>query len=161
MYELIGQVDPGATSPTWAELRERLRTMIAERAGQPEWGRRVFVMEIPLEFAPTLNRYGSMAPWIRKKLYNALDIRIIAARPKWPGCILKAPRRRGVIVTRHSSRRPDELGVDVIGGKVPIDRLVHAMVLAGDSDKHLLRDAVWTPAQPDEGKLVIEVFELT
>jgi hypothetical protein len=128
---------------------------------------------------PTMNAYGSMPKWKRSLVYKALDSRISASllSGRWPRkSAVKAAthklsvkkkkvittvtkgERRAVVVTRHSSRRPDEMSVDVIGGKVPIDRLVQAQVLAGDSRKWLERVAQWEPAKPGEGKLVIEVF---
>ena len=63
-------------------------------------------------------------------------------------------------VTRHSSRALDEVAVDVCGGKVAVDRLVHGEVLAGDSAKHLVREAAWMQCKPKEGKLVVDVHEL-
>lgn len=70
-------------------------------------------------------------------------------------------RRRVVVVTRVSSVRPDELSLDAhLGGKIPIDRLVQAGVLRGDSDKWLARYGVWQQASPGEGKVIIDVYEI-
>lgn len=69
-------------------------------------------------------------------------------------------RRRIVVVTRVSSVRPDELSVDVLGGKIPIDRLVQAGVLRGDNDKWLARYGLWQQASPGEGRVVVDVYEV-
>jgi hypothetical protein len=69
-------------------------------------------------------------------------------------------RRRAVIVTRESNRRPDDISADVIGGKIPLDRLVHALVLRDDDDEWLVRMPRWKMAPRDAGKVRIEVYEL-
>lgn len=158
-------------------LREKLRLLIAERAGEREWGRKVYEITIPLkterlvttgkrsghyvadQLAPTLNVYGSMKVWQRSALYKALDLRILAELARWPRC-RPAADKRAVRVTRHSSHAPDEITVDVIGGKVPIDRLVRAQILTGDRAEDLEREAQWVPAPPNRGRLVVEVYEL-
>ena len=63
------------------------------------------------------------------------------------------------VVTRYSAVRPDEISVDIVGGKAPIDRLVLAGVLRGDSQQWLERDADWQKVDQNEGRVVIEVFE--
>lgn len=126
---------------------------------------------------PTMNVYGSMPKWKRSLVYKALDERIglHLRQGGWPrgrgvgevrakmvrGRVkteVVTGERRAVVVTRHSSRRVDEFSVDVIGGKVPVDRLVIAGILAGDSAKWLERVARWERAAPGEGKLAVEVF---
>lgn len=160
--------------PGLATLPDKLAMMIAERAGSPTRGPVVFEIRIPLDdtrqtakgpvtrhLAPTLNAYGSMKPWQRAILYKALDARIMAELHRWPLAIQRAVRlRRAAVVTRFSSRRPDEIGVDVLGGKVPIDRLVQAGILRGDSAKDLDREAHWQPAKPGQGSLLITVHDL-
>ena len=69
-------------------------------------------------------------------------------------------RRRRVVVTRHSSVAPDEITVDVAGGKLPLDRLVVAGVLRDDNRKWCEREARWEYAPPKQGRVVIEVFEM-
>jgi hypothetical protein len=158
-------------------VREKLRRMIAERAGELTWGRKVYEIMLPLStprlvtkgkhageyvrdpMCPTLNVYGSMEVWKRSALYKAIDIRILAELHKWPRA-RQVTGKRGVRVTRHSSVTVDEITVDVIGGKVPIDRLVKAGILAGDSAAEIEREAVWVQASPKHGFLTAEVFEL-
>lgn len=69
-------------------------------------------------------------------------------------------RRRVVVVTRASRSRPDELSVDIIGGKIPIDRLVVAGVLRGDTDEWLARYPMWKSAKAGEGSVTIDVYEI-
>lgn len=139
-------------------------------------------------FAPTLNEYDKILPWMKKELRKALDWAIVQEKSKWPawscGCVDKTAvetftkivkgkpqkvteprttrhggRRRRVVVTRYSAVRPDEISVDIVGGKAPIDRLVLAGVLRGDSQQWLERDADWQKVDQNEGRVVIEVFE--
>lgn len=69
-------------------------------------------------------------------------------------------RRRAVVVTRESSARPDEEALDSIGGKIPLDRLVQAGVLRGDSHDWLVRFGQWQRAKPGEGRVVVDVYEI-
>jgi hypothetical protein len=158
-------------------LRTKLRLLIAERAGERAWGAKVFELTIPLSvkrtvtrgkragrivtdhLAPTMNVYGSMEVFQRAALYKAIDLRILAECSKWPRC-LGATDKRAVRVTRRSSVKLDEVTVDVCGGKVPLDRLVQAGILRGDTTEDLEREAVWEKARPGQGCLIVEVFEL-
>lgn len=168
-----------ATPPSFpvTALRDKLVRAIAEDAGRRSWGALVFDWQLPLktqvplrrgqaattttDLAPTLNVYGSMETWRRARLYKLLDARILCEMAKWPACRLGASlRARAVRVTRYSSHRPDELGVDVLGGKVPVDRLVLAGILRGDGPKDLEREARWEPAPPGHGSLRVQVHEL-
>jgi hypothetical protein len=70
-------------------------------------------------------------------------------------------RRRIVSVTRYSSREPDEpTSPDSIGGKVPIDRLVRAMILRDDNRKWVERHGQWIKCAPRSGRVVVEVYEM-
>jgi hypothetical protein len=129
-------------------------------------------------FAPTLNEYGSLETWQRHKLSQALDGAIFIEKLKWP-CPLagfktersivdgrlvsmrKGGRKRLVVVTRRSAHRVDEVTADVLGGKMPIDRLVHAGVLVGDAQNCIVREAHWEKLGADEtAHVVVEVYEL-
>ncbi len=124
----------------------------------------VFVLELPLELAPTMNVYSGLKGWAKGKLRTAVDVEIILQMARWVdgrrGTDLKAKGRRRAIVTRYSSREPDDISADCIGGKLALDRLVVAELLTGDSRKHLLREARWFPAKPGKGKLTVEVFDV-
>ena len=156
-------------SASWGVIHGKLSEM-AQRA---EMGDLVFRLTLPLreverrpggkehfvEIAPTMNVYYNMEAWALAKSRARVDLYIMGARPSWPAWPARG-RRRGVVVSRHSSARPDEVSVDALGGKIPLDRLVRGEVLAGDSPKHLVREAVWVKAKPGEGKLVVDVHEL-
>jgi hypothetical protein len=113
-----------------------------------------------MSLCPLLNVYGSLENWQRSRLYEAIDIRIMAERPRWPGCAVPTKTtRRGVRVTRASSQEPDEASVDVFA-KVHVDRLVLAGILAGDTRSLLAREARWEKASPGKGSLLVDVYEL-
>ena len=152
-------VNEGARA-TWRGIAEKLTRMIAERAGATSLGPVVYRLTLALEDAPTLNRYGSMKPWMQKKLRDRIGKSIMATRGMFPQARAREGERRAVRVTRHSSSCPDELGVDVLGGKVPVDCLVRAGILAGDTMALLERDGRWEKAAPGAGRLVVEVFQL-
>jgi hypothetical protein len=132
-----------------------------------------------ISLTPTLNTYASMKGWARAKARTEVDRRIVAARGSWPRAhcgiqkraklvggepvIVPVPgtgKRRLVRVVRRSSRRVDEITADVAGGKVVLDRLVQAEILAGDSGKWLEREAAWEPCDPGDGRVIVEVFDL-
>lgn len=70
-------------------------------------------------------------------------------------------RRRAVYVVRESSARPDEESLDGhLGAKIPVDRLVQAGVLRGDSHDWLVRYGTWKRAKPGEGRVVVDVYEI-
>lgn len=70
-------------------------------------------------------------------------------------------RKRAVVVTRFSSVRPDEESVDAtLGGKIPVDRLVQAGVLRGDTHVWLVRYGSWVPCLRGEGRVVVDVYEI-
>jgi hypothetical protein len=126
----------------------------------------------PLKLAPTLNEYNGMKPWMKTASRLAVDHVIATTFSEgvvWSGAWLlmiagkgelRCQKRRRVVVTRYSSRQPDEIACDIIGGKIPIDRLVKLGILAGDSAKWLEREARWVRVKPGEGKLVVEVFDV-
>lgn len=150
------------------ELRLPLseRRMVPARPATPARGKQPArparpAREVTHAISPTLNVYGSMQTWQRAALYKVIDVRIMAELAKWPRCQLRGDRRpRCVRVTRYSSSQPDEITIDVIGGKVPIDRMVHAGILRGDTAADLQREAMWRQVAPGKGALVIEVFEV-
>lgn len=150
----------------------------------------VFRVELPLELAPTLNRYASIKRirgkggyrFVMHKLNDDVDSAIAAAKGDWPAWgmddlvvtqqhrivrgklrakeMRTGGRRRRVVVTRYSSVEPDEVSCDVVGGKVPLDRLVQAYVLVDDNRKWCEREAHWRPAPPKQGRVIVEVYEL-
>lgn len=141
--------------------------------------------DLRLRLAPRLNEYAAMDPWTLKLAREELDRRIERAKTRCPAwdCgserkitleqvhrgrrVTKVPklhvtggRRRIAVVTRWSSREVDELAVDILGGKLIVDRLIWAGVLAGDSRKLLGRIPRWERSKPGEGRLEIAVHEV-
>lgn len=144
----------------------------------------LFRIELDAAHAPTLNEYANMPSWKRARLRTEVDGMILAALPSYPRARMRLHRRvetkwvrtkaggkrlsrrtivangepRDVLVTRFSSRQPDETSCDVLGGKLPIDRLVHADILRGDSPSWITRAGAWAPAPPGATRVRIEVF---
>lgn len=128
-------------------------------------------------WAPTLNEYNGLEPWQKAGLREAIDFHILLELPPWPrwragfveeAGIVKGKLRvkriggvhRLVTVTRESAKEPDEgTSADSIGGKMPIDRLVHAGVLVDDSAKWITRSAAWKKVARGSGRVIIDVWE--
>jgi hypothetical protein len=140
---------------------------------------------VTLPLAPSLNEYAGMQAWALKATRAELDKRIrerCGYHPAWDcgstrvvtiqpvkhgkrttkveKLATKGGRRRIIEVVRHSSRPVDEFAVDILGGKLIVDRLIWAGVIAGDQAKHIVRVPRWVRAKPGEGKLVVRVHEL-
>lgn len=126
---------------------------------------------------PTLNVFKSLRTFAKQNARQEIAERIARERLRWPRAAWGGQReqvqrgstsrlspvggaRRFVRVTRCSSRRPDDLSPDVIGGKIALDQLVEAGLLGDDSDVWCAREARWEPAKTGEGHVRIEVFEL-
>lgn len=147
-------------------LRDKIVRIFAERAGAPEPGDLVFSVRLPHALCPTLNRYASMEGWQRAKLSQAIDLHLMAEFTKFPRARMKAiaPKAtiptRWVRFTRFTSNVIDEISIDIIGGKMPIDRLVHARIISGDSAKHIVREPVAAKVAPGAGSCLLEVMEI-
>jgi hypothetical protein len=153
--------------------------MVADITEQHHSSDLVLRFELPLDLAPTMNVYASMLPWQRARAREAIMTVLSYAARTSPGCLLgivRGPakkrgrlgavvdgghsRRRHVVVTRYSSRRPDEVSCDTVGGKLPIDCLVRAGVLRDDSAKWCTREARWERVpRGAAGFVEIEVYE--
>lgn len=128
-----------------------------------------------------MNEYNGMPGWMKAKVRDAIGHQIQARIGRWPswhagfretGVLHKVKgvqkvaqvrsggRRRLIRVVRHSPRRPDEVTVDIIGGKMVVDCLVRFGVLVGDDDACLVREAEWYPSNEGDGRVVVDVFEL-
>ncbi|NUO50700.1 MAG: hypothetical protein HOV80_17760 [Polyangiaceae bacterium] len=145
------------------------------------FGPQVFFLQLPLELAPSLNVFARM-PWFKRhEMHATVDGFVRSAMsfwPQWhagfeleayvkktkkgtrPAVRRKGGRRRGVVVTRNSVRPVDEISVDILGGKLPLDRLVQAGVLRDDNAKWCERRPQWVPAHPKQGFLTVAVYEL-
>ena len=125
--------------------------------------------------APTMNEYNGLDKRQKEQLREATDAAILEAKTRWawnmgvvrrtilernkPKDVVEGGRRRVVVVNRFSSAPPDELSCDAIGGKIPIDRLVLADVLRGDTTEWLGRVPVWTMAPRERGLVRVDVYE--
>ena len=159
--------------------RKALREQLGKKRLSPGEG----PVKVRPIYAPTLNEYNALDKWKKGELCDAIDMEIDRLKKDWAGwscgCIDRSlpgkkgtkqegktrivrdgGRRRIVVVTRESSVRPDELALDSIGGKIPLDRLVHAGVLRGDTSTWLARYCDWKTAAPGEGKVTIDVHEV-
>ncbi|RTL27859.1 MAG: hypothetical protein EKK55_05555 [Rhodocyclaceae bacterium] len=132
-------------------------------------------------YAPTMNEYANLRTFEKDKLRKAIDGVIFGLKARWPawnmgvravgvlrgagkkqraGVDLVGGRRRVAVVTRFSSQPVDEISVDILGGKMLIDRLVAAHVLRGDDAEWLARVPRWKLAAPEEGRVVVDVHEI-
>ena len=168
---------PAKSERELTDLRMRVAKHLSSRG--PERGEKVLEWRIPLvrEFVasrgknkgkvqrkkcvPTMNEMINMNVWAKQEVREWQEQHLLDALKSWPkASIQDDPRPRAVIVTRYSSKEPDELAADTVGGKGPIDRLVEAGVLAGDARKDLHRETRWSIAPKNEGYLLIEVHEV-
>lgn len=156
-----------------------LEITIEEHAG------RRFKKPITLRLAPRLNEYAALPPWTLKMTRAIIDAAIEDGKASWPrwDCgsereVTKTKKKRGkrmtevaklsvsggrrriLEVVRYSSRQVDELAIDVLGGKVVVDRLIWAGVIAGDAQKHIVRRPRWVPVKPGQGRLEIVAYEM-
>lgn len=132
---------------------------------------------VVIQLAPTMNTLRGMPVFSKQNARKIIAERIAAERARWPDAHWGGQReavqrgkstrmspvggkRRYVRVTRFSSRRPDDLGPDAMGAKLALDQIVQAGILGDDSDAWCERKGQWEPANPKEGMLVLEVFEL-
>ncbi len=140
---------------------------------------------VKLLLAPRLNEYAAMPPWTLKLARAEIDRRILEARAAWPcwDCgsarvvtnqrvkhgkrssmvdklSVTGGRPRIIEVVRRSSREVDEVAIDILGGKLVVDRLIWAGVIAGDTRKLLVRMPRWERAKPGQGRLDVAVYEL-
>ena len=94
----------------------------------------------------------SLAELLRRSLRTLLPVNDVNPWMRYAGMVETGDP--------SSSRRIDDVSVDVVGGKIPVDRLVQAEILVGDSAKWLEREAAWEPCEPGEGRVIVEVYDL-
>lgn len=164
---LIRLLPPGGRPLNAEELVEvnglidKARVMIAASLSAVERGRRVLSWRIPRELAPTMNELGHMKFWRKKKLKLELDDALRTLLPAFPAAPMNGSElRRWLRVTRFSTQRLDELSIDILGGKLPVDSLVRCGVLANDDEAHVRREPRWEKTPRGNTHVLVEVFEI-
>ncbi len=140
---------------------EKAKVMRAELAAMPERGELVFSWTIPAEWAMTLNEYKGKKHWALKKIKQAMDADVLSKLPKFPRAMLHgAMIQRWVRCTRFSSRAPDEVSIDSIGGKAALDALTRCGVLYDDNQKFAHREPLHVKTKAGNVHALIEVFAI-
>lgn len=142
-------------------LVSKVHRLIESHREAPERGELVFDWRVPQEWAMTLNAYAGKPGWSKRKIRLAMDDAARKLLSFFPKAELHgAQRKRWARVTRFSARRPDELAVDIVGGKLAIDALSRVGVLCDDNDRWLIREARWEKAKPGDTHVLVEIFEV-
>lgn len=143
-------------------LQEKLARIVAELRPAEEKGELVLTWRVPRELALTLNEYAYTKKWVKKKIVAKLDEQLRTLMLTHPKAAMHGSQlRRWVRVTRFSMKQIDELSVDVLGGKMPIDALVRCGVVADDDAKHMIREARWEKTQRGNTHVLVEVWTVT
>ncbi len=144
-----------------SDVRDVVDQMIREYAPIMERGELVFSWRVPREQALTMNAYAHKKGWMKKKMRAALDAAIVELLPQFPKAeVHGAKLRRWVRVTRFSPQRVDDLSIDVLGGKMPVDALVRCGILADDNDAMAFREPRWEKTARGNTHVLVEVFTM-
>jgi hypothetical protein len=150
IYTSLGRlIPPFGRAPDAAEvvaigqLRDVVADAIRDFAPVLERGELVFSWRVPREQALTMNAYAHKKGWMKKKMRQELD-----------------KVRRWVRVTRFSTQRVDDLSVDILGGKMPVDALVRCGVLSDDNDAMAFREPRWEKTERGNTHVLVEVFTI-
>lgn len=177
VFQLVCMLGTDARKIQAANQKER--KALREQMGRKALPKGVGPAKVTPVSAPTLNEWNGLAPWQKDALRTETDKaitaafrhwsrwhcgftqRTVAAKGKIPARVIReGGRKRAVVITRESSSRPDDLAVDVLGGKCPVDRLVQLGVLRGDTAEWLVRYCTWKQAAKGEGRVVVDVYEV-
>ncbi len=175
VFQIVCKLGSDATKEVAANTKER--KALREQLGKKRLGKGEGPARVAPLMAATMNEYNALDPWRKEAIRKAFDQEIERLKTSWPAwwCgsldrtvvvktkekrVREGGRRRAVLVTRESSLRPDELALDTIGAKIPLDRLVQAGVLRGDSPQWLARFCEWKRAAPGEGRVIVDVYEI-
>ncbi len=152
------------------DLREVVARMIVDYAPVLERGELVFSWRVPREQALTMNAYAHKKGWMKKKLRVELDRQVndlldlprdVVLGTGFPHARLNgAKKRRWLRVTRFSTQRVDDLSIDILGGKMPVDALVRCGILADDNDAMAFREPRWEKTARGNTHVLVEVFEI-
>lgn len=169
IYVALGRLLPPGSLPTDpGEVVEidRVRGLVARmfdevRVAQ-ERGKKVFEWRLPRARAPRLNEFAYLKVWMKDRLRTELDDQARELMKQWPDADLHgAMKMRWARVTRFSRNKIDDVSVDVLGGKMPIDSLVRLGVLHDDSQKWLIREALCASTRHGNTHVLVEIFEVT
>ncbi len=144
-------------------MRAVLALVIAETLPAVHRGAKVLEWRIPTKQAPTLNSYAYMRKWLKGYVMKALTDTLNKRIEQSPKALMHGARiQRWVRVTRFTPSRGkvDEVSCDAIGGKMPIDCLVHAGVLYDDAPKYLVREPLVMTTSRGNTHVLVEVFEM-
>lgn len=168
LYAMLTRLLPPGQLPTRPEdvvevgrLRDLTSEVIRDLAPVMERGEKVLEWRIPREQAPRLNEYAYMKIWQKNRLRKELDDQLCKLKRKWKKADLNgAQKRRWLRVTRFSTMKIDDVSVDVLGGKMPVDSLVRCGVLVDDNIAFTHREALWEKTARGNTHVLVEVFEM-
>jgi hypothetical protein len=168
IYTSLGRlIPPFGRAPDAAEvvaigqLRDVVADAIRDFAPVLERGELVFSWRVPREQALTMNAYAHKKGWMKKKMRQELDKAVVDLLPVWPRALMNGAKvRRWVRVTRFSTQRVDDLSVDILGGKMPVDALVRCGVLSDDNDAMAFREPRWEKTERGNTHVLVEVFTI-
>lgn len=158
-------VDVTLDVATIGPLIESYREIVHAQAHAVERGAKILELRLNPEHAPTQNEMSAIfgrRMFVKKRIAQELDRKLQAAIETTPSLRLAAFAMRWVRVTRFTPqvKLVDDAAVDAIGGKMPVDALVRAGILAGDTPKHVRRDAHVLPTKRGNTHVLLEVFEV-
>ena len=179
LEELLGEGRESKAIRRWRLLNEPGHKVFSVKLALGSVMQKRIKARLPASaWAPTSNEYNGLKGWQKENLRESVDSAIISASNAWPdaqmGITRARPtkkgrlgpvvtrgsaRRRVVVVTRYSTSQPDSLEPDVLGGKIPLDRLIHRGILFQDDPKWLGRFGAWLHAPAGEGYVIIDVHE--
>ncbi len=144
-----------------SDARDLVSVLIREYSPMMERGDLVFSWRVPREQALTMNAYAHKKGWMKKRMRAELDKAVVALLPNYPKALINGAKiRRWLRVTRFSTQRVDDLSIDVLGGKMPVDALVRCGVLADDNDAMAFREPLWEKTARGNTHVLVEVFEM-
>lgn len=181
---LVSRIDSEISArtpgPIVFEMSFPIRTKVTPPSKRPGKVRK----SVDVVLAPSLNEYAGMSPWMLLLARAELDrlirercgyhpqcdcgsVRNVVVKPVKRGeriskvekLEVSGGRRRVIEVVRHSSQEVDELAVDILGGKLVVDRLIWAGVIAGDDRSQLGRIPRWVRCPPGQGRMEVRVYE--
>lgn len=139
----------------------KIQYLIEISRAAPERGELLFSWRVPRDWALTMNEYAYTKGWRKKKIRDAMDVAVRALLPQFPKALTHGSHlRRWLRLTRFSTKRVDDLSIDVLGGKMCVDALVRCGVLEDDDHAHVIREPRWEKTKPGNTHVLVEVFSV-